>query len=474
MNIKFLVYDRATGDSIYSIANLGFFVLNQLAPPPVLPDFLASDSITFVDYSIGFTEDPISLPSTFTPFASASAGSGSGGGGGGKAGAAAGSGASSSGGGGNSGAGGFGGGGGELEDIVIPPNFTPKLVTELNGLPIMIGRVTATPPFTGSDLYLAFPNIPYDGTFNLVDTGWALQNESDTVLFRNNTAITVLGLRPRATDVREVTGFAAVLEIFLDFSWQITNIVNSTGYSYANNIIKEWDADNTAITFVSAFNPELITGNQPRNIEVKFTDGSSPYNFHNQRQSQPPYFLSSNQLVEGSFYRAFEGNNITIKRAIDNVGVTEFAFPSAQANTGQLVGGQDSNANVGIAFIRIKLCNEEIDFSDLASCPNGALSDHIALFERLGDGAELTWTGNIPYSSDLFTGGGAQERVVYFKRCLVYKGKIIHLPTGLVLNFSQLGVPVPTVQLYSAGQNYLVSMTNQNPWKIYFINFVSS
>lgn len=467
-----LVQPKTTTNCEQVIRVEQFSILGKegLLAPPEFPDFFLEP--TFVDIGIGF--DPENEVPFISPFTQDGV-TGSGGGGGSGVGGAAGGGSPGGGVGGAAG-GGFGGGGSEPEGgIDIPSTFTPVSVTEISGFPVIFGRVPATPPEVGNIATLAIPNLPWDGTFELVDLGFRVLSAYATKwTYHNNACITIVSLTPKTTDASSVTAFMGILELFSDLSWSITNVLDSTSSTgFSQNMVREWHIKENKIYFRSPFNVNyLSTGNQPVSVTPVFATGTLLQNLNDLPYSR----LTNTDRVENAF-TVFAGAPPQVQRYINDVPVTEFIFDNAnRPSTSSLLdiyGAVDENNNTGFVVTNLQLCDEVIDYNDLGSCTGGNLTNQYAVMEQQGVNGQLIWLGSFEESAINY--GASQfgvRTVALFKRALFGTTELLHLPTGLRVTYSALGVPNPNFGLISAGQNFVVSMTLQSEWKLYFMSIL--
>ncbi|MGK7896559.1 MAG: DUF2460 domain-containing protein, partial [Xenococcus sp. (in: cyanobacteria)] len=452
LNIKFLASDSYTGESIYGISNLGFLALKNVPVPPVLPEFGLEEPI-YLDFGLGFWEQTQEPPRTFTKYAGSSSASGD----------------SRSQDSENDPSEGRGFGIGSVKvPLELPTGFVPKLIGEISGAPVILGAFNTT----GSNLYLAVPNVPYNGTFILHDLGYDYIGIPELFLYRNNALHTILTVRPQG----DTSGIRinACLEIFADLSFQITELTRSTQSS--DSLSSKFYSSATTISFADNISPESVTGNQPRTIAVEYNfynGGSSILN--ELRRSLPPYEKNrnndpGNRYLEGAIYFDRIGRKIDEIQTDDTVVVSDFyALPNLLMD--RMAGGIDAQGNLGFILTDFRLCDDVIEQNNLTSCPNGSLVPQVAFFEKLAGETELTWVGAIKELSSALS-GITINRSVYHKRTLISSGYIINLPTGIFVPISEMSIGIPNYGLINAGQNYVVILISSGGgWKLYFVNF---
>ena len=436
LNIKFLASDRYSGDSIYAIANLGFYVFECIEPLPIMPQF--NSTIEFIDFGLG--NSPNSQPVN-SPYSGGSTG--------GSAGAASGTGS------GGGAAGGVGGSSGAAAGfavgvadvpVTIPLSFTPRLITELNGLPVILGTVLDT---NGNDLYLALPNLPFDAVF----TGFTQTSfpQGMNWRYRNGGAVALLGVRdfsePAPQDYQVIA-----LTVFPDFSWEITTIAKA-GNASTTAAANYFYASHDTIYPISQIG---ATSNSPSNMDIVFgTQGNL---------LEIPAVFSDNGLVEGGVYLNHYQDRI--EHVINGVAEIEFYWG---ANINQNVFYGDSApgySNAGYLHTDIRFCPNH-DSSDPANCDVSERTRHVAVLEKLDN--ILYFVGAFEYSSQYNFKKGTES---YFKRNLLIGNRyILNLPTGTLFDIKSFASVPGTIKHVAAGQNYIAILSQvSGGWFIGFAN----
>ena len=443
LNIKFLASDRATGDSIYAIANLGFFVFKAIDPLPLMPQF--NSTIEFIDFGLENSENSQPLNSPYSGSSTGgSAGAASGTGSGGAAGGAGGS---------SVGAAGFAVGVADVP-VSIPSSFTPRLITELSGLPVILGTVLGA---NGHDLYLALPNLPFNGTFNAVFTGFTQTSFSQGLnwRYRNGGAVALLGVRDFAEPAPQDYQVIA-LTVFPDFSWEIVTIAKS-GNIHTTAAANYFYASHDTIYPISQLG---ATSNSPSNLNVVFgTQGNL---------LEIPAVFGDNELVEGGVY--LNHYHDRIEHVINGVLEIEFDW-GANINQNTFYGDSAPGyRNAGYLHTDLRFCPNH-DPHDPVNCDVSERTRHVAVFEKLDQ--ILYFVGAFEHSSQYNFTKGTES---YFKRNLLIGNRyILNLPTGTLFDIQSWDSVPGTIKHVTAGQNYIAILSQvSGGWFIGFANVSTS
>jgi|GEM_PF-262018 len=481
LNIKFLAYDLATKDAIYAIANLGFFVFECIEDLPILPSF--ASGLEFLDFGVGNTEDSRPLPTTY-------GGSGASGGGG-AAGASSGTGgAGASGGAGGGGGGGFSLGAGELPSLNLSPTFKPLCIGEINGLPVILGYQN------GGNLLLALPEQPFNGSFLVEDLGAAPGNLAalEQVKFRyslsNNCLYSV---------IRDAGGSSQVylLKIDSNFDWQTIPCGKSNGnaptlfYLY-KDIIAWYFSDNPLGVFGSSPPPATIDGLRTyiNNFGSNFNGGQTTTFPHGKPNVSGSLGILNNTVFVYPTNAVFRAEGVPaapkdrIYKYRDGAWDLEFDFPNSAnitySNVDRLFGAYDPITDSwGYMYSNINLY-APVDLADYTN-ETGTLTKFAGLFECIDN--NLYWHGVLPTVPEIgspYILQWTRGFEYFFQRTLIGRQRgsnlwtFINLPTGMHLNFQDIGQIGVNPLSVSVGQNYIAVLYNNGGWKISFMNISNS
>ncbi|MGK7894042.1 MAG: DUF2460 domain-containing protein [Xenococcus sp. (in: cyanobacteria)] len=446
-----LPYDPSFGDRYYTVEDFDILGKENLVLPPGLPDFSLS-SPAYLDFGLGFTEEPLDPPRIFTTTTSSSNENES------RSGSSKASSGSSR---------GFGAASTRIP-ITIPTGFTPKVIGEIRGQPVILGTVNVTSIY---NLFLAVPSLPYNGAFILHDLNYDAIGFPELFLYRNDALHTIVTVRRRGDSSLRVE---ICLEVFPDFSFQITELTKTT--SNSGSLSKNFYSSSTTMSFSNDISSSTVMGNQPSSIAVEFNsyNGSSRITTE-LTKSLPPYEKNrsnppGDRFIEGAIYfdrvlrKVFEIQND------EQVVIHDFSSTPYLLRD-RMAGGMDAQGNLGFIVTDLRLCDDVIDEEDLTSCPNGSIVPQVAFFEKLAGETELRWVGTATGLDDLGSGINI-HRTVYHKRTLIANNYIVHLPTGIFVPISQMGIGNPSFGLINAGQYYVVALVGSGSnWSLYYINF---
>ncbi len=422
LQTKFLIYDLAQQAGLFSINNLTLFGFSEIIPLPELPNFTIETE--FIDFGLGNSPNTQPLTTNYV-------GTGGSGGGGGLSGA---------GGSGGSGSGGSGGAGGSVGFSfglgTIPlelTGFTPLVATELNGYPVIIGKVGITA------VYLALPIFPYTGQMQLHYIGYLYVLTSNFVWrVRNGRAYFSLYVEGGSGQEDGIV----ILTVNPDFTYETTFIYqrnNSGGFMpiYASD---------RNIHFIASFQSQYLTGNVPSTMGLK--SANNPW------------------LVPGIEEKAFYAPRDYIDTRENDNWVRQFEWGDNIINY-YAFGDFDNNYENGAFLLNnVSFCSSNLDLTAPAACDPGDRVRHVATFERIDD--TLYFRGAFPYQSEFNITRGQES---YYKRNLIFNHRyIFNIPTGTLLDLTSLDSLPSNLQSVQAGENFIVIMYQNNGWKIAFAN----
>ena len=396
LNIKFLASDRYSGDSIYAISNLGFFIFSTIEPLPILPSF--ATELEFIDFGLGTTENTVPLTETY----------GVGGGGSGAGAAGAGGGGASGSGGSGGGAGGFSLGAGVVADS-LPAQLTPTAIGEINGYPVVLGHY--------NDLYyLALPSLPYQGVFNLYNLNITrVPYNLKRFRYSNNTLRMVLR--------DKINENVWLLTIDGNLNYQL-DLLGTCKYNavYNFHLIKDyliWVENLSSLEFNP---PSIVNGlkifngsfSQAQYTTFPVIEGDSdgePGIFENSVFVGAGNWMAAQGLVQDKIYSYKNGS------WVEEFDLTLSIAAIRRYSHDYLFAAFDNNATAGIFLYPNFYLFDPVDLNDINNS-TGSRSHYAGIFEL--ENGSLSWRGVLP-NSEQYPYPFRWERFAeyYYKRNLI-------------------------------------------------------